>query len=92
MKKGETVKGKNLAKTMRERDLIRKANKVHVVVDHKICRPSTIDGNSYRAEKLWTKIGTCKNYSEFKSEVKKIGWDHCKFCCNVLEKHGYTLK
>jgi hypothetical protein len=31
MKKGETVKGKNLAKTMRERDLVRKANKVHIV-------------------------------------------------------------
>ena len=92
MKKGETVKGKNLAKTMRERDLLRKAKKVHIVVDHKICRPSTIDGNRYRGEKLWTKIGSCKKYSDFKSEVRKHGFEPCQFCCNALEMMGYTLK
>ena len=92
MKKGETVKGKNLAKTMRERDLVRKANKVHIVVDHKICRPSTIDGNRYRGERLWTKIGSCKKYSDFKSEVRKYGFECCEFCCAILEKIGYKPK
>ena len=92
MRKGETVKGKNLTQRMRERDLIRKANKVHIVINHKICRPSTIDGNSYRGERLWSKIGVCKNYSEFKSEVKKRGLEYCKFCCAVLEKNGYMQR
>ena len=89
MKKGEKLKGKNLKSRMRERDLICKDKKVHIVYGNTICRPSTIDGTKRRGKRIWIKVGSCKDYSEYKKLINELGLSYCEFCSKKLEKNGY---
>jgi hypothetical protein len=92
MKIGESVKGKDLV--LEERDLLVMAGNrhlVHVVFDHRICRPSTVDGKRERGDRLWTKVGSCERYEDFKVEVQKLGCQSCSKCCGMLERNGIVL-
>ena len=89
MKNGEKIKGNMLRERMGERDLICKDNKVHIVFDHTICRPSMIDDTKKRGEKIWEKVGSCKEYSEYEKKVEELGLICCKSCAKKIDKYCF---
>jgi len=83
----EEIKGKDLI--LSEGALVAKSGKVHIVFDHRICRPTIIDGLPERGERMWKIIGTCSDPRQYKRTVLKKELRHCSFCLNRLEKEGY---
>ena len=87
MKIGEIEKGKNLL--LADGDLVSKAKSVHLFFNGRICRPTTINGKKKRGERLWQKIGECRNFKDYERTVIELGGIPCRKCLNRLEKEGY---
>ena len=78
------IKGKDLI--LSEWALVAKGGKVHIVFDHRICRPSIIDGLPERGERMWKIIGTCSDPRQYKRTVLNKELKYCSFCLRRLEK------
>jgi hypothetical protein len=89
MRIGEKLKGAKLKGNINDGDLIAKDDKVHIVFDYTICRPSMIDQTERRRERVWEKVGDCNDFYKYREVVDKIGLIYCKSCYKKLHKNGY---
>jgi len=64
----------------------------------RICRTSIIrrterqpetEKTKKRGERLWKKVGECTDYTNYKRQVKGLGYDFCQACVNRLEAEGF---
>jgi len=78
------VKGKDLI--LSEGALIAKSGKVHIVFNHRICRPTIIDGLPERGERMWKIIDACPKPGQYKRTVLDKKLKCCSACLKRLEK------
>jgi hypothetical protein len=83
----EEVRGKDLI--LSEGILIAKSGKVHIVYDHRICRPSIIDGLPERGERIWKILDACPKPGQYKRTVLDKKLKCCSACLKRLEKTGF---
>ena len=83
----EEIKGKDIV--LSEGSLIAKDGKVHIVFDHRICRPSIIDGLPERGERMWKIVGTCSDQRQYKRSILNQALKCCSSCLKRLEKEGF---
>ncbi|HPL67594.1 MAG TPA: hypothetical protein PLG94_13775 [Smithellaceae bacterium] len=81
------TKGKDLI--LSEGALVAKGGKVHIVFDHRICRPSIIDGLPERGERIWKIIEALTEPGQYKRTVLGQKLKCCSFCLQRLEKAGF---
>ncbi len=85
------MKGSEVKKTYNDGDFISKGGKIHIVFNHKICRPSIIDDTEARGNKEWDLLSNaCKDPRFYKVTLEKSGEGSkfCKACNNQLKKNG----
>lgn len=88
----ESIRGNELIRKIKEKDLICKGGKTHIVFEGTICRPSIISGTYDRGNRIWERKQVRLDYADYTRLVSAMHFEICLACRNRLEKAGYRQR